>query len=184
MLDPLSRPPLAFARVLALLDQRRVRWVLAGSTVLRAYGARIELGDLDIVPALDPHNLEAISACLDDLDAVPAHFVDWERCEPLDWHATWRPRPATVENLDHLYVTAAGMVDIVPRLCGTFDELQDGATEVRAMGTSVLLADPASVLARISGRRRKDVSRASEIAELRRRLDAGSLGQPDLSALR
>lgn len=44
---------------------------MTGSLVLAAYGARLIPGDLDITPALDPDNLEAIATVLSEVEAIP-----------------------------------------------------------------------------------------------------------------
>lgn len=183
MLDPRSRPTLDFLAAVSALSRHRVRWVMAGSIVLLAYGVRLEPGDLDVVPALDEPNLKAVSSLLASLDAVPRHFPDWPECPPLEWHSTWRPEPATEANLDYLFVTAAGPVDIVPTLCGTYEELVTGARAVSVAGRRVLLAHPEAVLQRLDGRRRKDVVREREVSALREVVAKGQLPEPDLARL-
>jgi hypothetical protein len=172
-MDPESRPELDLMGVVAALARHRVRWVLTGSLVLAAYGAEIEPGDIDVTPALDEANLQALAHMADELDAIPAHVPDWPRCPPLGWHRRWSPWPATVENLDHLLVTTVGMVDLVPSLCGTFESLAPEATRLRVGDHRVLIADPTSVLARV-GQRRKDDARADEFNRMRTQIDDGT----------
>lgn len=94
-LDPLARPDLDLAAVLQALDRHHIRWVLTGSLVLVAYGAKLVPNDIDVTPALDDDNLAAIARLAVELDAVPAHAPDWRGCPPLEWHYQWRPEPAT-----------------------------------------------------------------------------------------
>jgi hypothetical protein len=173
-LEPTGRAELDLAAILDALDRHSVRWVLTGSLVLAAYGARLTPNDIDVTPALDDDNLAAVARLAAELEAVPAHAPDWPDCPPLEWHHHWRPWPATTANLDHLFVTTAGMVDIVPELCGTYDELVSRATPLQIGPHQVLVADPGSVLDRISQLARpKDLSRAEEIARLRDEIEQG-----------
>lgn len=143
--------------------------------MLIAYGARFEPGDLDITPALDDANLRALSNVAAELGGVPAHVSEWRECPPLTWHSAWTPEPATVANLDHLLVTAAGMLDYVPSLCGLYEDLVDSASPLQVSRHSVLVADLASVLDRIDGGpRQKELVRMKEIEELRRAVERGT----------
>jgi hypothetical protein len=175
VLDPTLHPDLNLAPALDVLRTHRVRWVLTGSLVLAAYGARIVPGDLDITPDLHPDNVEALARVAAEVDAIPFHDPDWPRCPPLESHYEWSPIPATIDNLDHLMVTTVGMLDFVPRLCGTYRDLRPGAMSLEVGGTQVLVADPATVLERLRGRtRRKDVDRRAEIDRLERAINAGT----------
>jgi len=143
--------------------------------VLIAYGARFSPGDLDITPALDEENLQAFSDVALELEAIPFHEPAWSKCPPLEWHYEWSARPATVENLDHLLVTTVGRIDFVPRLCGTYDELVPGAVPLEVGGHQVLVADPTSVLDRLSGRQRaKDERRQEEVEKVRKAVESGT----------
>ena len=175
MLDPQSRPKLDLAAALDALDRHRVRWVLTGSLVLISYGARLEPGDLDITPSLEPENLEAIAELATELQAIPLHEPTWPQCPPLEWHYEWVPIPPTVENLDHLLVTSVGRLDIVPELCGSYDELAPGASPMIVGGHEVLVADPRSVLDRLMGRNRaKDQARQQQVDSVRAAVEAGT----------
>jgi hypothetical protein len=157
------------------LDHHGVRWVLSGSLVLVAYGATLVPGDLDVTPALDEGNLEAIADLAADVDAIPLHDPEWSKCPPIEWHYAWEPRPATVENLDHLLVTDVGLLDIVPRLCGTYEELVPGSRQLEVGGHSIRVADPRTVLDRLDGRSRpKDVARQRQIDQIRTIVEAGA----------
>jgi hypothetical protein len=171
MADPEDRPPLRVVPLVAALAAHRVEYVLSGSVVLVAYGADLSPGDLDVVPATDPDNLHRLAAVLGALGAVPAYLPGWADGPTLAACRAWRPMPATVENLDHLFVTPLGMLDVPPTLTGTFAELRPGATRVDVAGTAVWLCDPQEVLRRIDGRgRAKDLRRATAYAATRKRL--------------
>lgn len=157
------------------LDRHGVRWVLTGSLVLIAHGATFVPGDLDITPALDEVNLEAIADLAADVNAIPLHDPLWSKCPPIEWHYKWQARPATVENLDHLMVTDVGLLDIVPTLCGTYEELAPGATPLKVGGHNIRVADPRTVLGRLDGRGRpKDLIRQSQIDRIRADVEAGA----------
>lgn len=174
--DPEARPPLRPRAIVASLAKARVEWVLTGSVVLVAYGAELVPGDLDVTPALDEPNLARLGEILRDLGARPAYVPDWAPGPDLDRCAAWSPDPATVERLDHLFVTPLGMLDVVPRLCGTYDELRGEATLMPLGGVPVAVCHPGEVLARLTGRTRdKDLRRAAAYATVRARLARGDV---------
>ena len=157
------------------LDRHGVRWVLTGSLVLIAHGATFVPGDLDITPALDEANLDAIADLAADVNAVPLHDPQWSKSPPIEWHYKWQPRPATVENLDHLMVTDVGLLDIVPALCGTYEELAPGAASLEVGGHNIRVVDPRTVLDRLDGRSRpKDLIRQRQIDQIRTDVEAGA----------
>jgi hypothetical protein len=176
-LDPQARPALQVGAVVRLLAEHRVEWVLTGSAVLVLYGAALTPGDLDVTPALGSENLDRLAAALTDLRAVPAYVPGWAPGPSLAQCRAWRPEPATEQHLDHLFVTRLGMVDVPPRLCGTYDELLPGARTVRIAGVRVDVCDPEEVLRRLDGRHRaKDESRRGTYARVRALVAAG--GEP------
>jgi hypothetical protein len=165
--DPTARPALRLGTVVAALADCRVEWVLTGSCVLVAYGAELNPNDVDVTPALDPDNLARLAALLENLGARPAYYPDWPGSLSLKACAAWTPVPPTEPHLDHLYVTPLGMVDVVPCLCGTYDELLPAATTTRFLGHTIRVCDPAEVLARLEGRSRpKDLLRRTQYAEV------------------
>lgn len=184
-LDPLQRPRLRLGALVRALAAHQVRWVLTGSTVLVAYGAELVPNDLDVTPALDEANLARLAGLLARLGAVPAYEPSWKRGPSLEACRAWRPEPATEQHLDHLFVTRLGMVDVPPRLCGTYDELIQEAATVEVAGVPVRVCDPDQVLVRLKGRTRtKDLQRSAVYAGVRRRLrhDRTPVGLADLAA--
>lgn len=158
--------------LLEALHERDVDWVMSGSTVLAVYGVDLEPNDLDVVPAPDPVNLRRIADLLVELDAVPAHDPSWRRGLTLEQCRTWRPEPPTLEQLDHLFVTRLGMVDVPPKLTGTYAQLRVGATRLEVAGVPVWVCDPHEVLDRVPDPPRpKDLARADAYAALRTRLE-------------
>ena len=83
--------------------------------------------------------------------------------------------PATVENLDHLLVTDVGLLDIVQRLCGTYEELVPGSTRLEVGGHVVFVPDPKTVLDRLDGRERpKDLIRRQQVDQVRAVVETGA----------
>ena len=170
--DPRQRPPLQLGPLLDTIAEHDVTWVLSGSLVLVAHGARLTPHDLDLVPSLDEQNLARLVTLLADLDSVPAYSKGWESGPTLEECRAWvPPDPPTAAGLDHLYVTRLGMLDIPPRLTGDYEHLRAGATLVELAGREVLACDPREVLDRLPDKlRSKDRDRATAYADLRARL--------------
>jgi len=168
MTDPRHRPPLQVAALLRALHDDRIDWVLSGSTVLAVYGADLTPNDLDVVPSLDPENLERLAGLLARLDARPAYLPEWTTGLSLDECRQWTPAPVTPEHLDHLFVTSLGMLDIPPTITGDYARLRQGATRVELADTPVWVCAPEEVLNRIPARARaKDLERLAEYEKIR-----------------
>jgi hypothetical protein len=169
--DPLARPPARIAPMVRELQRHRVRWVMSGSTVAALYGAALVPNDLDVVPALDDENLKRLAELLGALDAVPAYVPPPVKGPTLQECRAWRPEPATAEQLDHLFVTSLGMLDVPPTLTGSYEDLMTGARTVALAGIEVWICDPWQMLDRLPAKARtKDIARAEIYAGLRRRL--------------
>ena len=204
--DPTDRPELDAEALVVALARRRVRWVLAGSAVLAGYGARRRPRDLDMVPALDPGNLARLAAVLAHLLAVPLFDPAGAGVPDLAACRAWRPPlggrtggqagaqvgwqvsgQVAESDVDLLFVTVHGLLDVVPHLCGDYADLAAGARwqPLGAAQVPVLVADPARVLAGLpatgkhkgkNGRRRaKDAARATELHRLRAAVTADEL---------
>lgn len=167
--DPTDRPPLRLVEILRTLAAWQVDWVLTGSTVLAVYGAELVPNDVDVTPSLAPDNLRRLAEALTAIGAVPAYLPDWPTGPSLAQCRQWTPWPPTERHLDHLFVTRLGMVDVPPRLCGSYDELLAGATRVDVAGVQVYVCALGEVLDRLDGRTRtKDRQRADVYARMRR----------------
>ncbi|WP_090761461.1 hypothetical protein [Nonomuraea maritima] len=148
--------------MLRLLATHRVDWVMTGSTVLALYGADLTPNDLDVTPHLEPSNLQRLADALHEIEAIPAFLPDWQEDFTIDHCRAWRPVPATAEQLDYLFVTRLGMLDVPPRLCGTYDELMPSARRVDIGDCQVTVCEPDEILRRLEGRTRpKDLDRAA-----------------------
>lgn len=167
--DPTKRPPPQIPELVRTLDAFGVDWLLAGSYVLTLYGAELEPNDLDVVVRRDQENLDRLARCLTHLDARPAWYGEgnpW--IESLEACLAWRPEPATIKHLDHLFVTRLGMLDIPFEFLPPYDALLHGASEIRIEDMPVTVCDPTRVLAALETRnRKKDKLRAQEYARMR-----------------
>jgi hypothetical protein len=156
--------------LLRTVRAHEIDWVLSGSTVLAVYGADLEPNDLDLVPSPEPANLRRIADLLVELEAVPAHFPDWADSPSVDECRAWRPEPLTLQQLDHLFVTRLGMLDVPPEITGTYAHLRAGATQLELFGVPVWVCDPDEVLRRLPVRPRpKDRPRAATYDAIRHR---------------
>ncbi|GAB1693536.1 hypothetical protein [Krasilnikovia sp. M28-CT-15] len=149
MLDPSTRPALSLLPLVHLLDAHNVAWVMTGSTVLALYGADIVPADLDVTPSLDSANLARLAEALRDADAIPAFTAGWRDDFTVETCRAWRPEPPTEEQLEWLYVTRHGMLDVPMRMCGTYDDLLPTATQVAIGGVMTTVCDPRRVLERV-----------------------------------
>jgi hypothetical protein len=137
---------------LEALREHEIDWVMSGSTVVAVYGEDLDPNDLDVVPSPDPANLRRLADLLLELEATPAHDPSWRSGLTVEQRRTWRPDPLTLEQLDHLFVTRLGMVDVPPKLTGTYAQHK--------------------VLDRVPDPPRpKDLARADAYAALRARLE-------------
>jgi hypothetical protein len=179
--DPITPPPLQPVGLIRALAAADVRWILNGSAALHAAGVdEVIPGDLDIVPDVSIGNLRRLGHVLERLDAVPHAVPKWEFGLTIEDVKRWRPRPACEANLNHRFVTEHGILDVVPRLTGTFEELQIRAWPGHLMGAAVLVADLEPILTRLRhSSRHKDQQRwRAAVAMLTRRRTPGSSGPP------
>lgn len=166
--DPSSAPALVIDELVQKLDEAEVRWILDGSVVLVALGVDLLPGDLDVVPQLEAGNLERLASVLELLDAFPEPSPGWEYSLTLDEIRRWRPHPPVEANLNHRFVTAHGILDVVPRLTGTYDDLLERSWTASIGERDVTVADPAPIVERLRlSQRRKDRKRWEAASRLR-----------------
>ncbi len=170
--DPKTRPAPQIPELVRTLEEFGVVWLLAGSYVLTLHGADLDPNDLDVVVRRDPANLARLARCLDHLDATPAWYGEgnpW--IASLDACRAWRPEPATIEHLDHLFVTRLGMLDVPFEFLPPYEDLLDGATQIPIGGVPVTVCDPRRVLRALEARdRKKDRARSKLYADMRKQL--------------
>ncbi len=168
---------LDIASLLAVLDDNGVAYVVVGSVAALAHGApAVVPGDLDVVPATDPANLERVRAALVALAATPqVDTGQWdtdEMGEPV-WVEDGIERPprpldpSDPETVDHSFATGHGRLDVVPRIAGPYAELRLRASRMPVDGREAWVAHPVDVLAGMtSPRRAKDVPRVRHLRQL------------------
>ncbi len=123
-------------RIIRVLAEHDVLYVLIGALAARLQGFPRVTADADIAPSRDPGNLKRLAAALRDLDAkvftesVPEGL-------PFDPTAEALAR-AEVWNL----VTSAGRLDLAfePSGTGGYDDLLDGADRYEVFGVELVAA--------------------------------------------
>ena len=134
--------PLDPERIVRALAAEGVRYVLVGALAARLQGFPRMTADMDITPAADPENLDALATALRSLgariytDGVP---------EGLAFDCVGRTLSnATMWNL----VTSAGRVDIIFRPAGTdgYSDLARNAVRFEVYGTTLDAASLADIL--------------------------------------
>jgi hypothetical protein len=129
-------------RILAVLAEHGVDFVLVGALAARLYGFPRLTADVDLTPDTSPDNLERLAASLQALDArvftdsVPEGL-------PFDCSATTLAR-ASMWNL----VTRAGRMDVIFTPSGSdgFDDLRASAERFMIHGQPLYAASLADIL--------------------------------------
>jgi hypothetical protein len=167
-----DRPDLA--GLLAALDEHGVSFVVAGSVGAIAHGAPgPPPGDLDIVPATDPANLQRLADALAAIGAEAGAVTGAWRTDEHGEHAWVEDGiertpgsldPAAPESFDHSYATRYGRLDVVPRVAGTYEQLRARAVRLPVAGREAWVAHPIDLLAGMTGPRRpKDAPRVGHL---------------------
>ena len=128
----MDRESLQIERLLGVLVDYDVAFVLVGSVAVEAWGVDIgPPGDLDIIPATDLRNLRRLSKVLKVIEAKPVPLTgEWQlTADGFRWHefddndprrrpegAT--PDPADPASYDSLFATKYGAFDVVPMISG------------------------------------------------------------------
>lgn len=163
------------AAILRALARWKVRYVLTGSLAAAAHGAPFRVRDVDVTPALDVDNLHRIGNLLEDLGAVPR----FHEKGPLTRAAcrAWTVEPVSDWNLDHLFETTHGQLDIVPRLCGDYADLRRRAVPMVAFDEPVQVAAVEDILAGYHAKSRtKNRARDAAYGELEERWRRKEIG--------
>ena len=175
------------ARLLRVLDEHAVAFVVGGSVAALALGAPVDRpGDLDVIPATDADNLGRLASALDTLGAeVPVETGEWQTDAAGDF--TWvrdgierLPRPldpGDPATFDHSFATPHGRLDVVPAIAGSYADLRPRAMRLPVAGGRAWVAHPADVLAGMTGPRRpRDGPRVRHLRSLRPRSGVGFVG--------
>jgi hypothetical protein len=116
--------PLDAERILRVLDEREVEYVLIGGLAVQAHGHVRTTNDADLIPAPDPANLERLAKALRALDARVLNPGQ----EGVRVDATMLPRAAIWQ-----FATRDGGIDVMHKVPGgrSYSELSDRAWHVR-----------------------------------------------------
>jgi hypothetical protein len=152
-------------RLIRVLTQHRVKFVLIGALAARLHGFPRLTADADITPAGDKQNLERLAAALEDLDAkvytesLPAGLAFDRSAAALARARMW--------NL----VTTAGRLDIAFLPAGTagYDDLAKGAEKFEAFGVRFLASSLDDIIrSKEAAGREKDADDVLILRELKR----------------
>jgi hypothetical protein len=152
-------------RLIRVLAQHRVKFVLIGALAARLHGFPRLTADADITPAGDKQNLERLAAALEDLDAkvytesLPARLAFDRSAAALARARMW--------NL----VTTAGRLDIAFLPAGTagYDDLAKGAEKFEAFGVRFLASSLDDIIrSKEAAGREKDADDVLILRELKR----------------
>ena len=186
------RVPPKIPELLRCLAEHQVRYVLAGSVAVQAWGVDVGVpGDLDIVPETSSENLAQLAHVLKEIDARSRPITGrWQTTEdggfrwaafapdhPLYGMRITEPDPNEISTFDSLFLTRYGELDIVPLIAGTYGELIQRAATMTVHGVpDVRVASVADLLAHLTvPRRAKDAGR---VQALRQRQTAAHAPKP------
>jgi predicted nucleotidyltransferase len=137
-----AEPELAPERILAVLQEHGVRFVLVGGFAAVIYGSPYLTTDVDVVPEWSRENLERLSTALDAM-----HSRVWTASEPKGLsfnHDAASLGGAEMWNL----VTDHGRLDVtfVPSGTTGYEDLARDAVHLRILGVDVDVASLADVI--------------------------------------
>jgi hypothetical protein len=116
--------PLDAERILRVLDEYGVEYVLIGGLAVQTHGHVRTTNDADLIPAPDPANLERLAGALRALDARVLNPGQ----ESLEVDAKMLPRATTWQ-----FATRDGGIDVMHEVPGgrSYSELSDRALHVK-----------------------------------------------------
>jgi hypothetical protein len=137
--------PLDTERILRALDEAGVEYILIGGVACVIHGVEQTTYDTDLLPSLDPDNLERLIAALEGLDAgvlVDAQRMRLEAGDLWETESLRRGGQGLHDAEAWHFTTAAGLVDVVMRAAGvgTFDDHRANAKDIEVFGIRVRLA--------------------------------------------
>ncbi len=156
--------------LLERLTNRGVDFVVVGGIAATLHGSERNTFDLDICPAQDPVNLDALGGVLVELDA---------KLRGIEEDLPFVPDGRALAGIELLTLsTTLGPLDILIRPFGSppYSTLRRRATRVDLGGTAVLIASIEDLIAMKQEadrpKDREDVARLEALARLSRRLGA------------
>jgi hypothetical protein len=168
--DP-DAPPLQAAKLLRLLDDHGVRYVVVGGLAATVHGATRVTFDIDLVPEWTDDNLGRLASALRDAGAVLRAPSPAPIGFPIDVRAlrqfevsTWR---TLLGDLDVIIGTPTATRGAL----ASYDALASSATEHEAFGVTVLVADLDDIIeSKEALSRESDLVALPELHRLRERL--------------
>jgi uncharacterized nucleotidyltransferase DUF6036 len=159
-------------RLLGRLTGHGVDYVVVGGIAAVLWGSPRNTFDLDVCPAIDQGNLEALAKALIELEA---------RLRDIEEDVPFSPDARALANVEILTLdTIAGPLDLIMRPSGApaYERLRKRATRVDVGAFSVLVAsiDDLIAMKRTTGRLKDEVDaeELDAIQRLSRRLDRRS----------
>lgn len=155
-------------RLMRVLDQHKVRFVLIGALAARLHGFTRFTADADITPAEDRPNLDRLAAALRELKAK-VYTESVPEGLPFDTSATML-EGSRMWNL----ITDAGRLDIAFVPAGTegYDDLKKDAEEFEAFGIRFFAASLDDIIrSKAAAGREKDEDDVLLLRALKRKLD-------------
>jgi hypothetical protein len=165
-----AEPELDVEAILERLTAHGTEYVVIGGIAAVLWGSARNTFDLDVCPATDAGNLEALGNALVDLDA---------RLRGIEEDIPFVPDASMLSQVEILtLVTRAGPLDILMQPGGVgYERLRRNAGRVSLGRFSVLVAsiDDLVAMKRSAGRAKDelDIEELEAIARLRRRLERG-----------
>ncbi len=163
----MTQPPPRFfepERIVQVLDEFGVRYVLVGGLAATLHGSPSVTYDVDVAAERSPDNLARLAAALSALGAV--RYTDREG--PLD-----EPRSSRFTEAVEQFASPVGYVDVLQWIpvAGGYDELVGRAEHVDVGGVPVLVAALDDVIAsKEAAGRDKDLAQLPALYALREEL--------------
>jgi predicted nucleotidyltransferase len=153
--------PLDLGRLVRLLDQHGVAFVVVGGLAAIAHGARRMTLDLDIVPDPEPANFRRLAEAVMELGIGDETVTDGEfqQLDPRDDFDLARSRNVTLR-------TAAGQLDVLNRArdAPSYRDLAARAVRLPIAGVEVLVAGVDDLIAmKLASGRPKDLQDVADV---------------------
>jgi len=153
--------PLDLARLVRVLDEHDVAFVVVGGLAAIAHGARRMTLDLDIVPDPEPANFRRLADAVAQLGIGDQTVTDGEfqTLDPRDEVDLARSRNVTLR-------TAAGQLDVLNRArdAPAYRDLAARAVRLSVAGVEVLVAGVDDLIAmKLATRRPKDLQDVADV---------------------
>lgn len=166
-----SLTPVAFERIIEILNEKQVKYVVIGGLAALLQGVALpRTADLDVTPASDTENKRRLARALRDLEAkLRAPGLDGAVENPLD-------ERTFTGMITMAFVTRFGPIDVSFAPDGTtgFDDLRRDARVIERLGVKIPVASVADIArSKTAAGREKDAAHLPILFEFleRERLD-------------